>query len=209
LLLVLSVDCPVDCETMLDLSTLGRELRTRRRALRIPSAELARRIGVSPTYVWLIEHAKPRTNGEPSRPSEDLLRRWISAIGMGASEAQQIRELAGYFGSDLAYERDITQGLSPRTSLRSTTETNPALTQGDVGRELGEGGKPRNYGRAVHKAALDRWAGTGDDEMGDTAIAERVRAVLLQADRNGRAVETRALLNSFLAWLEFHAGQER
>jgi predicted transcriptional regulator len=61
LLLVLSVDCPVDCETMLDLSTLGRELRTRRRALRIPSAELARKIGVSQTYVWLpvahFEHA--------------------------------------------------------------------------------------------------------------------------------------------------------
>jgi transcriptional regulator with XRE-family HTH domain len=191
---------------MLDLSRLGHELRTRRRALRIPSAELARRIGVSPTYVWLIEQSKPRQSGEPSRPSEDLLRRWMAALGMDASDARRIRELAGYFGPDFPYERDATPGPSPRTSLRSTTETHPALTQDDVGRELGEGGKPRNYGRAAHKAALDRWAGTVED---DTAIAERVWVVLQRADRNGRAAETRTLLNSFLAWLEFHAGQER
>jgi transcriptional regulator with XRE-family HTH domain len=193
---------------MLDLSRLGHELRTRRRALRIPSAELARRIGVSPTYVWLIEQSKPRQSGEPSRPSEDLLRRWIAALGMSASEALQIRELAGYFGADSPYERDLTQGPWPRTSLRSTSEPEPALTQGDVGRELGEGGKPRNYGRAAHKAALDRWAGTVEDQIDDTAIAERLRVVLQRADRNGRAAETRTLLNSFLAWLEFHAGQE-
>jgi transcriptional regulator with XRE-family HTH domain len=193
---------------MLDLPTLGRELRSRRRALRIPSAELARRIGVSPTYIWLIEHAKPRSNGEPSRPSDDLLRRWTSAIGLSASEAQQIRELAGYFGPDFPYERDLTQGLSPRTSLRSTSETHPALTQDDGGWELGKGGKPRSYGRGAHKAALDRWAGTAEDEIDDMTIAERVRAVLLQADRHGRAAEARALLNSFLSWLEFHAGQE-
>jgi transcriptional regulator with XRE-family HTH domain len=208
LLLVLSLDCSVDCETMLDLSTLGRELRTRRRALRIPSAELARRIGVSPTYVWLIEQSKPRKSGEPSRPSEDLLRRWMAALGMDASEAQQIREFAGYFGPDFPNERDITQGQSPRTSLRSPSESGPALTPDDVARELGQGGDPRRYGRAAHKAAIDRWAGTIEDEMGDTAIAQRLQAVLLQADRNGQAAETRALLNSFLAWLEFHVGQE-
>jgi transcriptional regulator with XRE-family HTH domain len=209
LLLVLSVECSVDCETMLDLSTLGRELRTRRRALRIPSAELARRIGVSPTYVWLIEQSKPRKSGEPSRPGEDLLTRWTAALGMSASEAQQIREFAGYFGPDFPNERDLTQGLSPRRSVRSISEPEPALTQDDVARELGQGGKPRSYSRAAHKAALDRWAGTVEDEMGDTAIVERVRAVLLQADRIGQAAETRALLSSFLAWLEFHAEQEQ
>src|SRR5450759_3624191 len=132
LLLVLSVDCSVDCETMLDLSTLGRELRTRRRALRIPSAELARKIGVSQTYVWLIEQSKPRKSGEPSRPSEDLLMRWTAALGMSASEALQIRELAGYFGPDFPNERDLTQGLSPRTSLRSTSESGSAKTQDDA-----------------------------------------------------------------------------
>jgi transcriptional regulator with XRE-family HTH domain len=194
---------------MLDLTRLGHELRTRRRALRIPSAELARRIGVSPTYVWLIEQSKPRKSGEPSRPSEDLLRRWMAALGMDTSEAQRIRELAGYFVADFPNERDLMQELSPRTSLRSRSEPGPAVTQDDVAGELGQGSEPRSYGRAAHKAALDRWAGTVEHEMGDTAIAERVRAVLLQADRNGRAAETRALLNSFLAWLEFHAGQER
>jgi transcriptional regulator with XRE-family HTH domain len=193
---------------MLDLSRLGHELRARRRTLRIPSAELARRIGVSPTYVWLIEQSKPRKSGEPSRPSEDLLRRWIAALGMSASEALQMREAAGYFGPDFPNERDITQGVSPRISLRSRSESGSAKIQDDVGRELGQGGKPRGYGRAANKAALDRWAGTGDDEIGDMAITQRLRAVLLQADRNGRAAETRALLNSFLSWLEFRAGQE-
>jgi transcriptional regulator with XRE-family HTH domain len=206
---VLSIGCPVDCETMLDLSTLGRELRTRRRALRIPSAELARKIGVSQTYVWLIEQSKPRKSGEPSRPSEDLLMRWTAALGMSASEAQQIREFAGYFGPDYPYERDLTPGQSPRTSLRSPSESGPALTQDDVARELGQGSEPRSYGRAAHKAALDRWAGTVEDEIDDNAIAQRIRAVLLQADRHGRAAETRVLLNSFLEWLEIHAGQER
>src|SRR5437660_739705 len=102
---------------MLDLPTLGRELRSIRRGLRIPSAELARRIGVSPTYVWLIEQAKPRTSGEPSRPSEDLLRRWTAALGMNADDAQRIRERAGYFGSDFTFERHASLAASPRSSL--------------------------------------------------------------------------------------------
>jgi transcriptional regulator with XRE-family HTH domain len=122
---------------MPDLSRLGHELRTRRRALRIPSAELARRIGVSPTYVWLIEQSKPRKSGEPSRPREDLLRRWMAALGMDASEAQQIREFAGYFGPDFPNERDLMQGLSPRMSLRSISESGPALTQDDMARQTG------------------------------------------------------------------------
>jgi hypothetical protein len=163
---------------------------------------------VSQTYVWLIEQSKPRKSGEPSRPREDLLMRWTAALGMSASEAQQIREFAGYFGPDYPYERDLTQGVSPRTSLRSTSESGPALIQDDEGRELGQGGKPRSYGRASHKAALDRWAGSVEHEIDDNAIAQRIRAVLQQADRNGQAAEARSLLISFLSWLEFHAGQE-
>src|SRR5947209_1544779 len=84
---------------MSDLVALGAELRRRRKAQGLSSAELARRIGVSPTYVWLIEGAKPRpSSGEPSRPSEDVLHRWAAALDTAEYEQERIRELAGYSG---------------------------------------------------------------------------------------------------------------
>src|SRR5579859_6497895 len=103
---------------MLDLPALGVELRRRRRALRIPSAEFARRIGVSQTYVWLIEAAKPRSSGEPSRPSEDLLQRWTAALGMSESESRRIRELAGYFDVPVGEPRS-SRSTAPSIASRS------------------------------------------------------------------------------------------
>src|ERR1700674_5788658 len=83
---------------MIDLERLGRELESRRKENRIGRAELARGIGVSQTYIWLIEHARPRSSGEPSRPSEDVLHAWTMALGMTDEESRHMRELAGYFG---------------------------------------------------------------------------------------------------------------
>jgi transcriptional regulator with XRE-family HTH domain len=162
---------------MLDLSKLGHELRTRRRALRIPSAELARRIGVSPTYVWLIEQSKPRKSGEPSRPSEDLLRKWTSAIGMSATDAQEIRELAGYFGPDFRYEHSTTSSRSTEVSMRSPSTDSYPPDENDAKQDGRRGSSTRSYGRAGNLTALQQWAGSEEIDGRDDADEARQGAL--------------------------------
>src|SRR5579872_2850279 len=162
---------------MLDLPTLGVELRRRRRALRIPSAEFARRIGVSQTYVWLIEAAKPRSSGEPSRPSEDLLQRWTAALGMSESESRRIRELAGYF--------DVPVG-EPRYS-RSGSPT-MAASPGSVSEYSAQGAETASDRppamAAPHRLALRRWARAADPEREEVAIIDRIHEILRVAHSN-------------------------
>jgi transcriptional regulator with XRE-family HTH domain len=197
----------IDCEHMLDLAALGQELRSRRRALRIPSAELARRIGVSPTYIWLIEQAKPRQGGEPSRPSEDLLQRWTAALGMSRSDVQRIRELAGYLGSRFTSERDSNSPSIARTSMRSASTADRTPAPEDVENDFRQTSQGRNYSNAANMAALHQWAGTERAIDEDETFVGQVRDVLQRAEQNGRSEEVRVLLNSFLSWLEFHAAR--
>jgi transcriptional regulator with XRE-family HTH domain len=143
---------------MLDLPIVGEELRSRRRALRIPSAELARKIGVSPTYIWLIEQSKPRKGGEPSRPSEDLLRRWMAALGMTESEAQRIRELAGYFGPAPTSQPNSAPDESSYATMYPDKPIRHALSRDDAGQELGQGSRSSSEQRIASQVALRRWA---------------------------------------------------
>lgn len=193
---------------MLDLPALGRELRSTRRGLRIPSAELARRIGVSQTYVWLIEQAKPRTSGEPSRPKEELLRRWTTALGMSADDAQRIRELAGYFGPDLSRERGGMLAASPPSSPRAMSSAQDAMSVGEAEHDRAQRGRSERDRRGTNSAALQRWAGTAQSDDADAAIVRRIQDLLERADRLGATDETRGLLNSFLSWLDFHMSEE-
>jgi transcriptional regulator with XRE-family HTH domain len=189
---------------MIDLPTLGRELRQRRRALRMPSAEFARRIGVSQTYVWLIEAAKPRPSGEPSRPSEDLLQRWTEALGMTESEARHIHELAGYFDSDAlrAYrdsrpsKQHVVRSSSPPLYSRSE---NAFIGDEDTLDPTEE--RPNPIPPLV---ALQRWAGAEHISADEEMLAHRIHIILQQADRTGRSAETAYLLDSLLRWMEFH-----
>jgi transcriptional regulator with XRE-family HTH domain len=80
----------------MDLEMMGRELRARRRAQHFRSVDLANQLGVSQTYVWLVEMAKPRANGIPSQPRRDLLLRWTHELGLDSDETQRIVQLAGY-----------------------------------------------------------------------------------------------------------------
>ena len=80
----------------MDLVELGRVLQERRKALGIPQAELARRIEVSASYVWMIEQAKRRESGEPSQPSEVLLEKWADALGWDDPYTRQLLALAGH-----------------------------------------------------------------------------------------------------------------
>jgi hypothetical protein len=163
---------------------------------------------VSQTYVWLIEQSKPRKSGEPSRPGEDLLRRWMAALGMDASDAQRIRDLAGYFGEDAQYVSEVPPRSSARTSMRSVSTEKCASTPDESGQDLGQSSGPVGYGRDASMAALQRWAGSDRLDVGDEAIVERLRLILQRATENGQSGEVRALLNSFLAWLQFHADRE-
>ncbi len=190
---------------MIDLPTLGRELRQRRRALRIPSAEFARRIGVSQTYVWLIEAAKPRSSGEPSRPSEDLLQRWTEALGMTESEARRIYELAGYFDSDaLRAYRD-----SRPSSQRAVRSSLPPVYSRSENEFIGDDEDTPRPGDQLSNpppplVALQRWAGAEPAGADEETFARRIRYLLLQADSRGRGEEAAYLLDSLLRWLEFH-----
>ncbi len=80
----------------MDLIELGELMEERRKAIGISRAELARRVSVSPSYVWMVENAKPRTDGEPSQPSRELLERWAKALGWDEPYAKQLTVLAGH-----------------------------------------------------------------------------------------------------------------
>jgi transcriptional regulator with XRE-family HTH domain len=167
----------------LDLYSLGRELRERRRMLRIPSAELARRIGVSQTYVWMIESAAPRKNGQPSRPSEDVLGQWARALGMGPVDTERLLALAGYF---------VTASESP-------APPSPAAAR-----------LPRSA--AFHAAEASAYApapmavppvpNRDNAEPEERDLRERLETLLRTAARRGRAEEIAGLVRSHLGWLQ-------
>jgi len=84
----------------MDLAELGKVLLERRESLGIPRAEIARRIGVTAGYVWMIERAKPRQRGMPSQPSEEVLKRWAKALGWDEPYVKQLLSLAGQIGPE-------------------------------------------------------------------------------------------------------------
>lgn len=84
----------------MDLEKLGATMQERRTALGIPRAVVARRIGVSPSYLWMLEEAKPRASGEPSRPSRALLQSWGHALGLDEEGTVYVMSLADYEAQD-------------------------------------------------------------------------------------------------------------
>src|SRR5438309_1272375 len=85
----------------MDLQELARVLEERREAIGIPRAELARRVGVSTNYVWMVERAKPREDGQPSQPSKDVLERWAEKLGWDEPYTKQLLILAGHTAPEL------------------------------------------------------------------------------------------------------------
>ena len=194
---------------MIDLERLGQELRGRRRALRIPSAELARRIGVSPTYVWLIEQAKPRPRGEPSRPSEELLGRWTVALGMDDTEARHIRELAGYFGPARPVSvPSQAQQFAPASATSVPRDDRLLDTDPSSPPQVGMARSQVSRLFEPQMEALRRWSGAERNEDPERLLVDRMRDVLHQAQRVGRGDEAVSLLDSFLRWLAVHIEDE-
>jgi predicted transcriptional regulator len=79
-----------------DLKRVGRWLRTRRTEQHIARTDLARRVGVSPTYLWMVEEARERANGEASQPGQPLLSQLATELGMTDQESHDLLRLAGY-----------------------------------------------------------------------------------------------------------------
>ncbi|HZU14496.1 MAG TPA: helix-turn-helix transcriptional regulator [Chloroflexota bacterium] len=97
----------------MDLEELGRLLRGRREALDLTRDELARRVGVTPTYIFMIESARPRSGGSPSRPKRETLKRWLDALGLDRDEANRALDLAGYHPLDEDIERHLSALHAP------------------------------------------------------------------------------------------------
>lgn len=81
-----------------DLAELGRLLKRRREELGLRRSDVAHRVGVSPTYVALIEEAKPRPagRGNPSRPNAGVLVAWTRALAMDEEGVILALRLAGH-----------------------------------------------------------------------------------------------------------------
>lgn len=166
-----------------DLTALGRELRLRRRDLRLSGPAVAHRIGVSPGYIWLIERARPRPGGEPSRPSPDVLERWLQALMIEGEDALRLRALAGYGASPEPDDRVGSGAASWDEQIRT------AFLRG-----LREGSRQGKSSR------LEDPEVAGESAI-ERNLADELRAVLEQAAEAGRGSEVGGLLASFLQWL--------
>lgn len=80
----------------MDLDKLGELLRERRESLGIPRAKLARRVGISPSYMWTVEQAAKRKGGQPSQPTQPILEEWAAQLGLGISQTRELLRLAGH-----------------------------------------------------------------------------------------------------------------
>jgi len=84
----------------MDLQQFGALMEAQREQIGKTRAELARELGVSANYLWMIERAKPRRSGAPSQPSRRLVERWATILWEGDENLPDIvvgaAVLAGY-----------------------------------------------------------------------------------------------------------------
>jgi Helix-turn-helix domain len=86
--------CSVPTET--ELLQLGDLLKQWRERLGLRRVDVARRVGISPSYVAVVEDAIVRPGGKPSRPKQPLLRAWCRALGMTRQDLALALDYAGY-----------------------------------------------------------------------------------------------------------------
>lgn len=81
-----------------DLEQVGSLLRERREELGLRKSDVARRIGVTPAYVSLIETAAPRQvgRGNPTRAGADVLTAWARVLEMDDELSGRLLNLAGH-----------------------------------------------------------------------------------------------------------------
>jgi transcriptional regulator with XRE-family HTH domain len=136
-----------------DLETLGRLLRQRREDLGISRAGLARRLGVSANYLWMIEAAIDRAGGAPSRPGEDLLGRWSDALAISALYRHYFMRLAGY--AEGGTEEPILEETGAPGSAGTPTSVNDERS-GDMADQVVEYDPPTPRYDAAYALAYTR-----------------------------------------------------
>lgn len=120
----------------MDLQRLGEVLRDHRQERNIPRTRLARQVGVSPSYLWMVEEAKPRATGQPSRPSRHLLGQLGVSLRLGPAETRYLLQLGGYGAEDadggdapsLQAPADLRGDLSKSRVTRPRRTEDPART---------------------------------------------------------------------------------
>lgn len=197
-----------DRELSMDLTRLGAALRERREALGIPRTEIARRVDVTPTYVWLIETAKTRSGGEPSRPTRSVLERWSVALGMDERYTKQVLALAAY-GSEGATSpshmpMDVESAGEALSSPLSEPEPNPRTEHQGTGdcRNSPVGAGTDTPGSLNFASAPITFRQPRDLQTG--VLLDEVRMVLELAQRSDKQwTDTTQLLEGYLDWLHF------
>jgi len=197
----------------MDLTRLGAALHERREALGIPRTEIARRVDVTPTYVWLIETAKTRSGGEPSRPTQSVLERWSVALGMDERYAKQVLALAGYgIEGTTPPSRMPIDAVSPGEALssplggpESNSRTEHQGTRGSRNSSAGAG--TDTPGSLNFAAAPITFRQPRDLQTG--VLLDQVRMVLELAQRSDKQwTDTTQLLEGYLDWLHFRLTSE-
>jgi transcriptional regulator with XRE-family HTH domain len=178
----------------MDLIRLAAVLRERREALGISAAEIARRVGVSPTYVWMVELARPRKGGEPSRPGAALLEKWARALGMDERYARQLLLLAGY-ESVQPDERSVSRSAARSLAVPAPQSTIPPLPMAAAVPRPGEEMLEALFDAPVHFAP--------PSQLRDAVLAEELREVLGRAEEVGRMEEVAGELEAFLDFLRY------
>ncbi|HLJ66843.1 MAG TPA: helix-turn-helix transcriptional regulator [Chloroflexota bacterium] len=179
----------------MDLDRLGTALRERREALGIPRTELARRVGVTPTYIWLVENAKPRQSGQPSRPAEHVIERWTRALGMDERYTRQALRLAGY-GEQQAPVDTAMLAAAPAVLAAPTTVRPMARARREP-----FGGESSHAELLPFAQAPVRFA--QPPELQSEVLVQQVRDILETARAADRWAEVTTMLESFLDWLRF------
>lgn len=98
----------------MDLIELGRMLEARRKELGLSRAELARRVGKTPNYLWMVERAHLREGSKPPRPTMQALDQWVRALRWNRELHERVMQLAGYLSPQPASQ------ITPATAAFAT-----------------------------------------------------------------------------------------
>jgi transcriptional regulator with XRE-family HTH domain len=180
-----------------DLETLGAALRERREALGIPRTELARRVGVTPTYVWLVEGARPRKGGKPSRAGQAVIERWARSLGMDDRYTRQALVLAGHLPE--ADQVETPPFAPPPTLVQPSIASSAPQVMARVPIASA------TAGRFSFSQAPVRFSQPPD--LRSRVLQERLRELLALAEAGRKWEETADLVESLLEWLRFRLAQ--
>jgi Helix-turn-helix domain len=164
-----------------DLETLGAALRERREALGIPRTELARRVGVTPTYVWLVEGARP----------------WARSLGMDDRYTRQALVLAGHLPE--ADHVETPPFVPPPTLVQSSIASSAPQVMARVPIASA------TAGRFSFSQASVRFSQPPD--LRSRVLQEQLRELLALAESGRKWEETADLVESLLEWLRFRLAQ--